>query len=436
MWVAPAVFSRPMNQSPRLQRTAYNPIVRVASSGLTVIIDPVPVAASCALGIWVIAGTRDEARGRSGLAHFVEHTSFRRTRSLTTRAIARQFENVGAYANAFTTKEETCYYARTLSEHVPIVLSTLAEVALQPLFNASDVEKERSIITEEIRAYEDEAEEFVFDAAERQLFGNHPLGMPILGTLESVERMSADDLHAFHSQRYVASRMAVCISGEVDPEEFMALVESTMQMEKSRKGAIRRTTPVPNKPDEIIVYKSVQQAHTVWHSPLPGYASSERHALMLLNVVLGDGMSSRLNSRLRESRGLAYNVYSQVQLFADCGVFAIYAGLDDKHLLKAQDMIARELDMLATDGIRISELKRGKEQLRASKIMSMESLSARMNMLGKGFVEEGKPEDLFATLHDIDSVTLDEVNKVAKRYCKSKNWSRYLMLPGNEADSE
>lgn len=421
-----------MNHS-RFQRTAYNPIVRVASSGLTVIIDPVPVAASCALGIWVNAGTRDEARGRSGLAHFVEHTSFRRTRSLTTRAIAKQFENVGAYANAFTTKEETCYYARTLSEHVPRVLATLAEVVLKPLFQAPDVEKERSIITEEIRAYEDEAEEFVFDAAERQLFGNHPLGMPILGTLESVERMSATDLHTFHAQRYVPSRMAVCISGEVEPEEFMEMVESTMVMPKEKKRAVRRTTPVPRKPDEVIVYKPVQQAHTVWHSPVPGYNSSERHAMMLLNVVLGDGMSSRLNSRIRESRGLAYNVYSQVQLFADCGVFAIYAGMDNKHVLKAQDLIARELDVLASDGIRVSELHRAKEQLRASKIMSMESLSARMNMLGKGFVEEGKPEDLFATLRDIDTVTLAQVNKVAARYCKSQKWSRYMLLPG--ADS-
>ena len=312
---------------------------------------------------------------------------------------------------------------------MPIVLSTLAEVALQPLFNAPDVEKERSIITEEIRAYEDEPEEFAFDAAERQLFGDHPLGMPILGTLESVERIASDDLLDFHAERYRASRMAVCISGDVDPDDFMDMVEATLVMPKDRKKAIRRTTPVPNKPDEVVVYKSVQQAHTVWHAPVPGYCASERHALMLLNVVLGDGMSSRLNSRLRESRGLAYSVYSQLQLFADCGVFAIYAALDDKHLLKAQDMIARELDLLASEGIRISELKRGKEQLRASKIMSMESLSARMNMLGKGFVEEGAPEDLFATLRDFDAVTLDDVNKVAARYCKSKKWSRYLLLP-------
>lgn len=397
------------------------------------IIDPVPVAASCAIGIWVNAGTRDEARGRSGLAHFVEHTSFRRTKSLTTRAIARQFENVGAYANAFTTKEETCYYARTLSEHVPRVLNTLAEVVLQPLFKAPDVEKERSIITEEIRQYEDEPEEFVFDAAERQLFGNHPLGMPILGTLESVERMSADDLQRFHAQRYVASRMAVCISGDVDPEAFMEMVEATMPMSKDRKRAVVRTTPEPQKPNEVIIYKSVQQAHTVWHTPVPGYLASERHALMLLNVVLGDGMSSRLNSRIRESRGLAYNVYSQLQLFADCGVFAVYAGIDTKHLLKAQDMIALELDLLASEGITMSELKRGKEQLRASKIMSMESLSARMNMLGKGFVEEGKPEDLFATMRDIDEVTLDGVNKIAARFCKSRKWSRYMLLPNDDA---
>ncbi|MDZ4744840.1 MAG: pitrilysin family protein [bacterium] len=422
-----------MNHS-RFQRTAYNPIVRVTASGLTVIIDPVPVAASCALGVWVQAGTRDEARGRSGLAHFVEHTSFRRTRTLTTRAIAKQFEDVGAYANAFTTKEETCYYARTLSEHLPRVLETLSEVVMQPLFKAPDVEKERSIITEEIRAYEDEPEEFVFDAAERQLFGNHPLGMPILGTLSSVDKISEEDLHTFHNERYIPSKMAVCISGEVDAEEFMRLVEDTMQplLPKAKRKNFKRTTPVPSKPNEVIIYKSVQQAHTIWQTPVPGYMAKDRHALMLLNVVLGDGMSSRLNSRIRESRGFAYNVYSQLQLFADCGVFAIYAGIDNKHVLKAQEMIGRELDILATEGVRISELNRGKEQLRASKIMSMESLTARMNMLGKGFVEEGKPEDLFATLRDIDTVTLDQVNKAAARYCKSAKWSRYLMLPEDD----
>ena len=408
------------------------PTVVTLSNGIRVVCDHVPHVDSCAVSFWVDAGTRDEPKGGDGVAHVVEHTAFRRTPTRTMSRISRDFENVGAYVNAYTTKEETCYYVRTLTQHLPRVIATLADVVLSPVFRDEDVDTERGIIIEEIRSYEDEPEEYVFDLGEQQLFGTHPLGMPIVGTVTSVSTITAEEVRAFHARHYVPSRIIVAVSGNVSIDAIVALVEQHTNGLSRAKSQRRRTTPAVRTPQELTIKKSLQQAHVLWQSRTHGYHHADRYALQLINVILGDGMSSRLNVRLREKRGLAYSVYSQVQLFADCGSFSIYAGVDDTRMTTVHRAIASIITELAHDGVTASELARAKAQLRASKLMALESLSARMTMLGKGLLEDGAPEDPYDTIASLEAVDLTTIARVAHEVCDPELWSRCVLLPSGE----
>lgn len=414
---------------PQSSRLTFAPEVTRLPSGITVVTDHVPSVDSAAVGIWVKAGTRDEPKDQSGVAHLVEHTSFRRTTTRSNKKIAREFEDVGAYSNAYTTKEETCYYVRTLSEHVERVMSTLTDIVANPVFDPRDIEKERSIITEEIRSYEDEAEELIFDLGERQLFGNHPLGAPIVGTVESILEISADDVRAFHDRYYHGRSLVVTASGKVDHDQIVHMAGALLQSVSPTNHRASRRSPRPLPPSEQVIEKHVQQAHLLWHVRTEGHHSPHRAAMMLLNVILGDGVSSRLNMRIRESSGIAYSIYSQLQLFQDVGTWSIYAGLDEKRMTKIQSLLDRELNDIAQNGVTMVELNRAKEQLRASKIMSLESLSSRMSLLGKGLMDEGKPEDPYATIDEIRNVTMDEINALAQQMCRPVDWSRCLVLP-------
>lgn len=409
--------------------TAFNPRIDLLPGGIQIVADVVPFVESCAIGIWIKAGTRDEPKGRAGVAHFVEHTSFRRTRSRTSRQIAREFENVGAYANAYTTKEETCYYVRTLSEYIPTVIRTLIDIVLWPTFEVSDVEKERGIIAEEIRAYEDEVEEFIFDESELQLFGQHPLGLPIVGTSQSINSITASDVKEFHHKHYHTGSIVVTVSGNVDVDEFIVLTTEFLSSANRGRKSMRRSTPPILTPSELIIRKPIQQAHLLWHTRTNGFSSRDRFALMLLNVILGDGMTSRINQRFRETKGIAYNVYSHLQLFFDVGMFGVYAGVDEKKVDRSRLIIEHEIDVLGKSGVRPTELRRAKEQVRAAKIMSLESLSSRMTMLGKGMLDAGDPEDPFDTIQQLESVSVDEINTIASLVCNPADWSRCLVLP-------
>lgn len=408
------------------------PTVVTLANGIRVVCDHVPHVDSCAVSFWVDAGTRDEATGSDGVAHLVEHTAFRRTPTRSMSKISRDFENVGAYVNAYTTKEETCYYVRTLTQHLPRVIATLTDVVLHPVFRDEDVETERSIIVEEIRSYEDEPEEYVFDLGEQQLFGSHPLGMPIVGTVASVHGITADQVRAFHARHYVASRIIVAVSGNITIDRFASLVAEHTRDLAPTKHPRRRTTPPVRIPSEVTLRKPLQQAHVLWQARTVGYHNPDRYALQLINVILGDGMSSRLNVRLREKRGLAYSVYSQVQLFADCGSFSIYAGVDESRMATVHRSIAGILSEIATGGVTASELSRAKAQLRAGKLMALESLSARMSMLGKGLLEDGAPEHPYTTIAALEAVDRQVIERVAASVCHPDTWSRCILLPSAE----
>lgn len=411
------------------QRQAFSPTVHHCTNGITVLFDYIQSVDSCALGVWVPAGTRDEPRGKDGVAHFVEHTAFRGTPKRSALKIARTFDNVGAYSNAYTTKEETCFYVRALREDVPVVLDTLLDLVLNPLHLSKHIEKERSIITEEIISYEDEAEELIFDIAERDMFGDHPLGLPIVGTRESVANISVEDVQTFHSSFYHTSSLLVTVSGNADINSVLRIL-NTIPKSTTKLKTRKRTIPKVLTRTNTVVYRGVQQSHLLWHVRIGGIHDVLRYPLMLLNVILGDGMSSRLNLRIRENKGLAYSIYSQVQFFVDCGVMSIYAGIDEQQISKVEQLIETEFKALKDKGIKTHELHRAKAQLRASKLMSLESLTARMTMLGKGVLEDGSYEDPYETIQKLESVTVEDIHTSVATIANPETWSRVVILPG------
>jgi predicted Zn-dependent peptidase len=312
------------------------------------------------------------------------------------------------------------------------VLDTLLDVVLWPTFEKDDVEKERSIITEEIRSYEDEPEEHIFDLGETQLFPRHPIGSPIVGTIDDVRSIKHQQVRDFHAQHYHAGSITIAISGRCDSDELQSRIARLTKTARKKQPLPRRSTPTVRAATHIELLRPSQQAHLLWQVPTVGCRHNDRFALQVLNVVLGDGMSSRLNVRLRESSGLTYSVYSQLQLFADCGIMAIYAGVDEQNIIKAERGIRRVLQEIADNGITTAEHRRALAQLRAGKLMSLESLTARMTMLGKGVMEQSRPEDPRETIEAFEAVTRDDVARMAHLYCQPLAWSTCTMRPSSE----
>lgn len=420
-----------------MSRSLFAPKNYRLENTVPVVIDPVTSVDSVAIGLWVRAGTRDEPRGKAGLAHMVEHMSFRGTngRSVrrTSRAIAREFDNLGAYANAYTTKEETVYYVRCLRDHLPKVIGLLSDILVHPSLTAEDLAKERDVIAEEIRSYEDEAEEYIFDLAEQYLFGTHPFGMPIVGTLASVQSLTTKDVRSFHRDRYTTDSVVVTVAGNVEADRFLDQIRHGIGQLPSGQRTHRRRKPVARPPQEIRLPWQSQQAHLLWHRSTAGYRSPHRAALTLLNVILGEGMSSRLNARVRESHSIAYSVYSQLQLFTDVGMLAMYAGMDERNVGRTERMFEQELTKLAAQGVRPAEVRRAKEQVRASRLMSLESLSSRMSLLGKGMLDEGRPEDPFRAIDEVMAVTVDELNHLCSELCDPALWHRLALIPAERS---
>ncbi|MFM8568514.1 MAG: M16 family metallopeptidase [Candidatus Kapaibacterium sp.] len=408
----------------------------VLPNGVCVLTEHVTDARSFALGIWVNAGTRDEELSKAGIAHMIEHLVFRRSASRTSRQIASAFEARGAYVNAFTSKEQTCYYVRALTPHFEACLKVLADIVLHPVFDARDVEKERRVILEELKSYDDEPEELIQDVAEQRLFGSHPMGSPITGHPHTVAAIRIPDLRRFHRAWYRMDNITVAVAGGMAHQDIVRMVQSVFPQRASASGASlarrpKRSLPKPRHPLSHALERPFQQTHLCYARRTEGVRHKDRWALTLLNTVLGDGMSSRLHQRIREKLGGAYSVNSSLQLLTDCGVMSVYAGVERTSAERIDQAVRKELDVLASAGVAKSELKRAKEQVKSGMMMSLESLSARMNALAKAELEEGMFEDVNDTLEAIDAVSLHDVARVATGLGRASSWTR-VCISGTE----
>jgi predicted Zn-dependent peptidase len=402
--------------------SAGDPAVRrtVLPGGLRVITESLPAVRSAAFGIWTGVGSRDEDAAHVGATHYLEHLLFKGTGRRTALDISAEIDAVGGELNAFTAKEYTCYYARVLDADLPLAIDVLCDMVSGSLIEPRDVDAERGVILEEIAMNEDDPADTVHEAFAAQLFGDTPLGRPVLGTVDSINAISRAQISEYYQSRYTPDNLVVAAAGSLSHDEVVRLAQAAFlpKMTGAAEPAPPRLSehgpgPGPAGTGVRLVPRGIEQANLVLGCAGLRRTDERRFALGVLNAALGGGMSSRLFQEVREKRGLAYSVYSFTGQHADTGLWGIYAGCApakaDDVLAICQEEIARVVDGGLTD----AELDRGKGQLRGQIVLGLEDPSSRMSRLGKSELVYPRLEPVDEVLAEIGAVTHDQVRAVA-----------------------
>jgi predicted Zn-dependent peptidase len=390
----------------------------VLANGVRLITEFVPGVHSASIGIWVDAGSRNEQGAHMGAAHYLEHLLFKGTNARSALDISSSIEAVGGDINAFTSKEHTCYYARVLAENLPLAIDVLCDVVTDALLNAEDIEAERGVILEEIAMVDDDPSDLVHDHFATVLFGDTPLGRPILGTQETILGISRDSIVDFYRSYYQPESLVISIAGNVDHDQAVVLAESALLRAETghfqRRG--ERTPTIAAEPQlaqSKIDNRPTEQAHVVMGGPGLVRGDERRFTAAVLSTILGGGMSSRLFQSVRERRGLAYSVYAYSQGFRDSGIFGIYAGCLPSKLDSVLDVCHEELQSFLRDGVSELELTRGKGQVKGSTVLGQEDTSSRMSRIGKGELYADPLLSMPEVLEKVDAVTADDINSLS-----------------------
>jgi predicted Zn-dependent peptidase len=389
----------------------------VLPGGLRVITESLPAVRSVALGIWVGVGSRDEDVSHAGATHYLEHLLFKGTRRRTALDISAAMDAVGGEMNAFTTKEYTCYFARVLDTDLPLAIDILSDMVTGSLITPRDVDAERNVVLEEIAMNDDDPTDTVHEAFTAQLFGDTPLGRPVLGTVESINSITRDQINEHYLARYTPEHLVVAAAGSLDHdvlveqvrEAFGAALDAGRQPAAPRLGGEGAGSGTGVR----LVSREIEQANLVLGCGGLARTDDRRYALGVLNLALGGGMSSRLFQEIREKRGLAYSVYSFTSQHADTGMWGIYVGCLPS---KADDVLAictTEVEKVVAAGLTDAELARGKGQMRGSIVLGLEDPSSRMSRLGKSELVYPRLEPVDETLASIEAVTHDDVRAIA-----------------------
>ncbi|OBF93331.1 zinc protease [Mycobacterium sp. 852002-51163_SCH5372311] len=399
--------------------TAGAPRRTTLPGGLRVVTEHLPGVRSASVGVWVAVGSRDEGATVAGAAHFLEHLLFKSTPTRTAVDIARAMDAVGGELNAFTAKEHTCYYAHVLDSDLALAVDLVADVVLNGRCAAEDVELERAVVLEEIAMRDDDPEDALADMFLTALFGDHPVGRPVIGSAQSVSAMTRSQLNSFHLRRYTPERMVVAVAGNVDHDEVVALVREHFgphlvrgrRPVAPRKGAGR----VNGGPRLTLGKRDADQIHVSLGVRTPGRGWEHRWALSVLHTALGGGLSSRLFQEVRESRGLAYSVYSALDMFADTGALSVYAACLPERFAEVMRVTSEVLESVARDGITEAECRIAKGSLRGGLVLGLEDSGSRMSRIGRSELNYGKHRSIEHTLQQIEAVTVEDVNAVARR---------------------
>ena len=379
----------------------------------------IPSVHSASVGVWVDVGSRDEGHSVAGAAHFLEHLLFKSTPTRSAVEIAQAVDAVGGELNAFTAREHTCYYAHVLDSDLELAVDLVADVVLRGRCAADDVEIERDVVLEEIAMRDDDPEDTLGDVFLSAMFGGHPVGRPVIGSVASISAMTRAQLHSFHMRRYTPERMVVAVAGNVDHDEVVTLVREHFgpRLVRGRKSVPPRkgTGRVAGRPTLQVVTKDAEQTHLSLGVRTPGRHWEHRWALSVLNTALGGGLSSRLFQQIRETRGLAYSVYSTVDTFSDSGALSIYAACLPERFDEVTRVTVDVLEAVARDGITETECRIAKGSLRGGLVLGLEDSGSRMNRIGRSELNYGAHRTIADTLAKIEAVTLDQVNAVARK---------------------
>jgi predicted Zn-dependent peptidase len=376
-----------------------------------VVTEAMPSVRSVALGFWVRTGSRNETVEQAGLSHFLEHLLFKGTDRFSSTEIDQIFDGMGAEINAGTGKETTSVYSRMLDQHLERAFDVMADMVLRPAY--PDIDSERQVVIEEIAMYEDEPSDKVHDVLASAIFGDHPLGRPIIGRAEVISSVPVPEIAAYHDGRYVASNVVVAGAGSVDHDKLVGLVEEACGV---GDGPAAAPEPAGNgaSPQARFHVKQTEQFHLCLGAPGMARADERRFAGRVLDTIFGGSTSSRLFQEVREKRGLAYAVYSYMSHYVDSGQVGLYVGTRPDNVGEAMDVIGTELRRLVEDGVTEEELERAKENVKGRMVLSLESPLTRMNRLGSSVLMDVPVLSLDEVIAAVDAVTLEDLGDLAR----------------------
>jgi predicted Zn-dependent peptidase len=388
-----------MNTERNLRRT-------VLPNGLIVLTERMEHMRSVAMGVWTKSGSRCEPAATCGISHFVEHMLFKGTRSRSAQAIAREMDSIGGNLDAFTGRETICFNVKSLAEHVPIALDVLTDLVLNPTFAPADIDRERGVILEEIKIDEDNPDILVNELFTQSFWKDHPLGKPILGTAKTVSTLDRDQLLAYHGDRFHGGNIVFSAAGNLEHDAFAEAVAG--KFAALAGGETLHELPAPQSSARIVLRnkKSLEQVQICLGVPAPPIADESRYATLILNTVLGGGMSSRLFQTIREERGMVYSIYSDLSPLRDAGTLCVYAGTSVGKSLDVVDLILAEFRKLKETPLHTEELNRAKDQLKGNILMGLESSNARMANLARQemyFHEFFTAEEVIECIAEVDA---------------------------------
>jgi predicted Zn-dependent peptidase len=385
----------------------------VLDNGLRLITETMPHVRSVTIGVWLMRGSRHESDERGGIAHFVEHMLFKGTDSRSAEDIAQSIDSIGGQLDAFTAKEYASYYIKVLDEHLPLAVDLLADIVRRPAFAPAEIEREKKVILEEIKMVEDTPDDLVHELFTQHFWEGHPLGRPILGSKETVEALTQDTLREYFRGAYVAQNMIISAAGNLDHARVRELVDGAFG-DLASTGAPLSTDPPRVVPQVITRSKDLEQSHLCLGTNSYPQNHDDRYVSYIMNTVLGGSMSSRLFQNVREKRGLAYAVFSGLSAYRDAGNITIYAGCSNEAVGEVIDLCVEELRGMKRSPVPETELRRAKDHLKGSLMLSLENTASRMSHLARQEIYFDRHFGLDETLNGVELVTDVDVQRVAE----------------------
>ena len=388
----------------------------VLPNGLIVLTEEMQHVRSVSIGIWVKTGSRHEQPEHNGISHFLEHMVFKGTETRSAEEIARQIDSIGGNLDAFTAKECICFNVKVLDEHLPIALDVLSDLVLHPVFDSKDIARERGVILEEIKMDEDSPDYLVHEIFTQNFWKDHPLGKPILGTKETVRHFEQPLVLDYYGRRFTPGNLIIAAAGHISHEYFVKVVAERFQHLKAANNGLHDSVPTVTARIILRNKKSLEQVQICVGVPTYPISHEKRYASYILNTLLGGGMSSRLFQNVRERRGLAYAIYSELNPYRDTGCLSVYAGTSLESAPKVLELVVNEFRDLKQNRISDEELRRTKEQLKGSLMLSLESTTARMSNLARQEMYFDRFFGLDEIIKRIEAVNAEELTGMANDF--------------------
>ncbi|MED3660448.1 pitrilysin family protein [Ureibacillus sp. FSL K6-8385] len=389
--------------------------VYTCQNGVRIVYEHIPYIRSISVGIWVGAGSRFELPEENGITHFIEHMLFKGTSTRTARQIAEEFDRIGGELNAFTTKENTCYYAKVLNHHGILAIDILADMFFHSVFEKNELEKERQVVLEEILMSEDAPDDDIHERLWRVMYPDDALGLPILGTKETLQTFDRNMIQNYMDKHYYPKNVVISLAGNISKELLLHIESLFGHFEPSEKAVPLHLTYPKFHSGHFVKERDVEQSHIAMSYPAISVKDQNYFSFIALNNIIGGNMSSRLFQEVREEKGLAYTIYSYPSCYMDVGAITIYGSTNNQQLSILHETIVKSIEKIKRDGVTEGELENGKEQLKASFLLNMESMTNRMTRNGKNELIFGRHLTIDEIIEKIEAISMDSVTALIQK---------------------